>query len=180
MSFVLPQHLTAERDALVADIHEAFRGVTRVGGRSWRDAYRSDYVGLAPNDRQLLEIPDNDRSWEDLVAGLAWEDDDLGGGGFTFLDAVGFRYYLAPAMIRCVHRGYGNVLPQKLKVPDPGEPLRDLTLPQLSLLNEEQCRVVANFLQFMLTLDLLKGSEISQSDWGIALNSFWTPYFRLH
>ncbi|MEK6703257.1 MAG: DUF6714 family protein [Planctomycetota bacterium] len=176
---MLPQHLTSDRDALVAEIHEAFRGVTRVGGRSWRAAYRSDYDGLAPDDRQLLEIPDNDRSWEELAAGTAWDDDSLGGGGFSFLDAIGFRYYLPAAMVRSIQRGNSSNLALKLTLPEPDTHLHEHILHRLSLLNEEQCRVVANFLQFMLTLDLHNGTSLEGSNWRIALNSHWAPFFRL-
>jgi hypothetical protein len=86
----------------IALVYETFRGVTREGGVSWTESVARDFrCNEAACARARLE--DKDTSWEQLVDDPEWNH-DLGTGGFSFVDAIGFRYYIAPAMIRELHR----------------------------------------------------------------------------
>lgn len=96
------------RDALIARIYEEFRGVTREGGRSWSEASARDDYKNSPEEIAEARAKDTETSWEELVdSEMFWP--EILHGGFNFLDAIGFRYYFAPAMIRGL-RSSDNIL----------------------------------------------------------------------
>ena len=70
MTDELPEHLRAEQRAVEAQIREAFRGVTRDGGVSWRQALIRDI----DDDTGCPTSWDTDR-WEELVDDATWEPD---------------------------------------------------------------------------------------------------------
>jgi hypothetical protein len=82
----------------IAEVYAAFKGVTREGGVSWSETRVMDGFGT---EEQCVaaRASDTEHSWEELVDDPRWRA-DMGVGGFAFLDAIGFRYYLAPALIR--------------------------------------------------------------------------------
>ena len=89
------------RENLVTRIYAVFAGVTREGGVSWSEA---DFLDGPPRkiaDRLKYRANDNDENWESLVEDPKFKFGP-GIGGLGFLDAVGFRYYLAPSMIRAL------------------------------------------------------------------------------
>src|SRR5687768_2865541 len=107
----VPSELQDEQRALEAQIRASFKGVKRDGGTSWRQAELDDGVPMSQAELDAWDeiyaaagAVEADRPWEDLVEDAEWHEAQ-GVGGFTFLDARGFRYYMAPAMIRCVLRG---------------------------------------------------------------------------
>lgn len=92
------QVLSLERDSILKEIDVAFAGVTREGGISWSEAVALDNYGT-DEECQEARAKDKDISWKELVTDPHWR--PLPGvGGFSFLDAIGFRYYLPAAMIR--------------------------------------------------------------------------------
>jgi hypothetical protein len=96
MSMWVPESLRPEQIAVEADIRSAFKGVTREGGVSWKEAFAAD-VGSSPDKCIAARALDVERCWEDLIDDPNWYTDT---GTWYFLDAIGFRYYLAAAMVR--------------------------------------------------------------------------------
>lgn len=88
-----------EQERVEALIRAAFAGVTRDGGVSWAQSILGDeeYPYEPPDEPPQ----DHDTRWEDLIDDPRWK---IHGslGGFWLLDAIGWRYYIAPAMIRCL------------------------------------------------------------------------------
>lgn len=97
----------------------------------------------------------------------------MGVGGFYFLDAIGFRYYLPAAMIRWLLGEGEGFLPYNLRLGRRGR-LRDYTLKQWSLLNDEQRAVVARFIRYERERDKEVGNE--NGDWKRAYESYWHAY----
>src|SRR5262245_4001453 len=100
----IPAHLKSEQTAVEAEIREAFKGVGRDGGVSWTESINVDLPHGYEDDRAAARAKDVEKCWEDLVDDPAWRH-DMGVGGFNFLDPIGYRYYIAPAMIRCAREG---------------------------------------------------------------------------
>ena len=99
MSIDIAPRFKPEQDRVEALIRAAFAGVTRDGGVSWAQSILNDEeYPCEPPDKPPQ---DNDTCWEDLLDDPRWK---IHGplGGFGDLDAVGWRYYIAPAMIRCL------------------------------------------------------------------------------
>lgn len=159
----LPPELEAERKALLREIDEAFGGVRRDDGVSWMEASVLDNYGTI---EQCLaaRASDPECGWRLLVDDPSWDQDSLD-GGFNFLDAKGFRYYLPPAMVCCVRHGDGHELAWKLSLGESGHEYR---LAQWALLDQRQRLSVRRFLTFMITVD----SE-GRNDWAQALSSYW-------
>ena len=88
--------------ALIDEIYDAFRGVTRDGGVSWSEAFAMDGYCVA-DERVEARKGDTDKSWTELVDSDWGEHPGLGGG--AFLDPIGSRYYLPAAMVRALRRG---------------------------------------------------------------------------
>ena len=137
------ENLPAELRAIELGIKEAFRGVTW-GGVSWSEAEVLYWYG-SDDECKAARLRDLDRMWQELVEDSNWVSDS-GIGGWSFLDADGFRYYLPAAMTRRLRSGFDEGIVFHLTLPDSGE-LRDYTLEQWSLLNMSDQICVRRFLQ---------------------------------
>lgn len=178
----LPAHLKAEQAAVEAQIRAAFAGVTREDGFSWTQAEVIDRYGDDQAMRDAL-AGDTEQSWEELVDNPSW--DDTGGvGGFCFLDPIGYRYYLAPAMIRHVRGTSGSSLQHNLTIHDKHQRRH------VSLLTPPQCEAVARFIRFKIARDQWTIDQINAvcgagepddwsfltSDWQEAYDSHWKRF----
>lgn len=95
----LPVALRIERDALIAEIYAAFDDVSREGGVSWSEA---DVIDAYGSDEQCAEAreSDTDRNWTELIDVEAWTGGIHYCSNWSFLDPVGFRYYLPAGLIQ--------------------------------------------------------------------------------
>ncbi len=108
----------------------------------------------------MIDSPD----WE------PWE----GSGGFSFLDAIGFRYYLAPAMIRCIRSGHDLGIRFFLTLPT--DRLRQHTINKWSALDRRQRLCIARFLRYMIAAcegHDEPGHELEREWWQESLHSYW-------
>jgi hypothetical protein len=164
MASQVPEHLIQEQQAVEAQIHEAFRGVTRTGGWSWSEARVIDAFGT---EEEMIAAQDQDheRCWEDLVDDPDW-DESPGMGGFNFLDDISYAYYIAPAMIRCTRRGHGESIGYALTVDS------DLGRLLVSRINPIQARAIARFVRFMIATN----DEIYGESWKHAYEVYWQQW----
>lgn len=192
--------LEAEREALIAEIYAAFKDVSREGGVSWRetrvidDAYdlASEKTAAARAQARALDM---DRHWTELAETDDWLE-DLGRGSFSFLDPIGFRYYLPAVMVLCARTGHGYQnaeLAFKLQLgpawhygtprPDPDalspgdQESKAWTIQCWSLLTDRQRRCVARFLRYMIALcESDDGDFIDAHYWRAAYESYWKSF----
>lgn len=132
------------RIQLVEEVYAAFKGVTRAGGMSWSQSMLHDH-GVRPyTPREYREAGESDRErrWEELVDPSKWKPHPSW-GGFNFLDEIGFRYYLAPAMIRMLTRPSDEVL-------WPSSLVGGGAVSLFSILDERQRACVVHYAKFML------------------------------
>lgn len=163
----LPPELEREREELIREIHAAFADVSREGGVSWSEAEVIDGYGTE-EEKAAARRADKDRSWTELVDNRKW-DPGFGIGGYCFLDAIGFRYYLPPAMIRCIRSGFDEGIAFHLT--REGR-LRHMGA-QWSLLDQRQQRCVARFLRFMVAHTEADGDEFFRKRWDEPLQRYW-------
>lgn len=175
----LPDQLRGQQARVESAIRQAFQNVSREGGFSWSQAEVIDGNGDDVAMRAALS-KDTERSWEELVDDPAW--DDIGGvGGFCFLDPIGFRYYLAPAMIRHVLGRSGSTLEFTLTIWDKHQRR------QVSQLTPDQNKAVAKFIRFMVAreswiVDRMRAKYGSFDDnfltngWQTAYDSHWKRF----
>lgn len=164
----LPTFVLAERDALLAEIYEAFPGGSRQGGVSWSEADVIDDYGTA-EERAAARAKDRDSRWQDLLDDPNWNPE--AGGRWSFLDAVGFRYYLPAAMVRAVRQGWDSGVLFHLRLPE-GD-LRGYTQSQWTLLNLPQRLCVKRFLQYMGVVSGCRTEMSEEYGWFAALRSYW-------
>jgi hypothetical protein len=157
MTWIDPDQLERERGALLEQIRMAFWSVSREGGVSWNEARVIDGYGTE-EQRAAARETDRDVLWEDLIDDPDW-DPDTGSGGFCFLDAIGFRYYLPAAMTRAVRTGWGGSILFHLERARDEHPTGSGKDDWRSLLTEEQSSAVRSFLLF------LESFALSSSDW---------------
>lgn len=157
----IPDHLQRELAAVEADIRSAFRGVTREGGVSWSETSVIDDYG-SDEERAQARARDVEPSWEALVDDPTWFIGDPGFcGDFVFLDAIGFRYYTAPALIRVLRDERGDdAVAMSL---DPADGLRD----RFNLFSPAQVDAILRFIRLMVALEAVRG-EFSISLWRYA------------
>lgn len=139
-----PDRFKPEQDAVEALIRRAFRGVSREGGVSWSETFAIDSMRDEQECARAREL-DTDACWEDLIVDPDW-DYDATSGGFNFLDAIGWRYYIAPALIRCTREGGGEFISYHLKYG--GEYKHE----QVRLLTRTQKHAVARAIRLMIPL----------------------------
>ncbi len=160
-----PNHLDEEREHLLSYITDAFQGVTRDGGVSWSEADAIDSYG-SPAERAAARASDTDQSWQEVANNPNW-DPDQSYGGFSFLDPLGFRYYLPAAMVRAIHDGYDfglGVVLTLSKEPD----MQRWNAEKWSLLNRRQRLCIKRFLQYMLHANTFGSAACKE-----ALDQYW-------
>ena len=184
----LHEKLLAERDALIAEIHAAFKHIKRGRGVSWLETDVLDDYGTE-QECKAARAKDPEQHWPTLVNNPNW-DHDKTYGGWAFLDPEGFRYYLPPAMVREALNDdpYGAspfmfslTFPKPAK--DPKRDLREHTLKKWSMLDDRQRRCVKRFLEYKVacarahhdaeTAELGYENGPFRSEWLTALNSYW-------
>ncbi|RYG32933.1 hypothetical protein EON81_19450 [bacterium] len=165
----LPGFVEAERDALLADIEAAFAGVGREGGISWSEAEVLDMYGTA-EDQAKARAQDREPGWRSLVDDSKWRT-GCGVGGWSFLDAVGFRYYLPAAMIRCIRTGNDEGIEYHLRLDD--DKFRDFRADKWSLLTLDQRRCVRRFLEYMGVVTAYVYGGFDASGWQQSLELYW-------
>jgi len=164
-----PDRLDHTRKFLIADIRKAFEGVTRKGGVSWSEAGVIDGYG-SDAERAAARASDTESSWWDLVHDSHW-DPDAGWGGFSFLDPIGFRYYLPAAMIRAINNGSSESLDLHLTLKiDQSAERQAWQRERWSLLNRDQRRCVIRFLRYMVEVS----TDYDSKWWRRALDSYWS------
>jgi len=167
---MVPSYLDQERVELLANIDVAFAGAGRAGGVSWSEALVIDDYGT-DEERVAARSSDRERSWKDLVDDPEWNPDS-GMGGFSFLDAVGLRYYFAPAMVRCVRSGEDEAS-CAFHLTLGKDDLRDYSLSQWSALNLAQRLCIARFLRYMAAAS---AHPVDAQSWKAPLDSSWRDH----
>lgn len=169
MSYQLPKRLKPEQQAVEAQIRVAFHGVTRDNGVSWSEsAIVVDGDGSGRTSEQARDL-DNEACWEDLVDDPAWIHEP-GMGGFHFLDPIGFRFYLAPAMIRCTREIGGELVSYALMIDD------EYSIEQVSLLTAPQRSAVGRFVRFMIAAHQAVGNDLYGEPWQQADRHYWRAF----
>ena len=151
-------------------IIEAFAGVTREGGVSWSEAEVIDKNGTA-EECALARAGDRDREWTELLGDPAWTA-TVGSGGFPFLNAIGFRYYLPAAMIRWLQGENEGYLPYNLTLSDGA--IRDSQLGQWSFFDDAQRMAVARFVRYCRDFEETDGNPVD--DWHRAYEAYWRDF----
>ncbi len=167
-----PHDLQRERDTLLLHIADVFGSVTRNGGVSWSESFVIDNYG-SDEERLKARATDKEKHWSELTNKPDWQPcRNL--GGFSFLDAIGFRYYLAPAMIRCIQSGDDEGIQFHLTLPD--TELRQCMIDTWSALDKRQRLCIARFLRYMIAVCANReepGYAVDRERWQEALDSHW-------
>lgn len=101
----LPVELQVERDAIIAEIYAAWKGVRRPPGVGWYEACAKDeYAGDA--EIAAARKLDSEVSWEQLVGKIT----PLDGALFSYLSAKSIGYYAAPLLVEAVRSGVSDGL----------------------------------------------------------------------
>lgn len=161
-----------ERDAIIADIRAAFAEVVRGNDAvSWSECYVIDGYG-SESEREDARQSDRESHWSELIDDPEWEPFP-GMGGFCFINAEGFLYYLPPAMIR--------ILSGRDEEGFPGQLLQSIdrfTDSQSSLRwSEAQRQSIARFISFMARHDdEVRFQPEEPNPWVEALARRWGAY----
>ena len=176
MESQLPLSLRDEQQAVEAEIRSAFASVVRGDGVSWSEAKVIDDYGSEEECREA-RAQDRDTSWMELVDDPAWICEP-GVGGFSFIDAQGFRYYIPAAIIRCIRDRSGDFIVYHLSASDLPDKVLDHKLDQWSLINEQQGRAIARFVRLMIAISEHQNDHCDLVIWGNAYNSHWRDFDR--
>lgn len=161
----MPPFVESERDALIAEIEAAFDGVSRGGGVSWSQSAVLDQYGSQDEIDRAKRL-DRDASWQSLLSG-GWEPQSRP-GGFAFMDAIGFRYYLPAAMVISVRQGWDAGILFHLQVSSTEEFSKKLW----SKLDVRQVRCVRRYINYMFVVSSLTGLY-DRKHYLDALEGFW-------
>lgn len=155
-----------ERASMIADIHRVFGSVTKGRGYSWSECAALDNreVDEACVRARLL---DTEMHWSELVDDARWEPFP-GCGGFSFINHEGFRYYLPPAMIRCVRGNVSDWCPEDLL-----GVIERFTDEALGFWTKEQLACIALFIRYMAMHD---EDDESRGAWASALEARWSRF----
>ena len=142
--------------ALIEEITHAFAGVSREGGVSLSEAWVIDYYG-SDEERAEARARDTDKKWDEVPD----KDIHFGYSCFSFLDDIGFAYYI-PAYMTWYLRNVDSEDPEVVKSntfefliyslgpsTSMNGVMREYMISQFRLCTREQCRAIAHFLQFV-------------------------------
>ena len=159
--------------ALIAQIRTAFAGVTRWGGVSLHEADVIDGYGSRQQRKTAREL-DTDCAW--------WEVPDADIERYhwilSFLDATGFRYYIAAYMtwtLKHYEASASMSADMTIYALDCGESTSDYRRQFFMLFNREQSEAVCAFLRFM------EGDKAGVADTDSAfgaLKRYWGEFRR--
>lgn len=90
--------MVTTRLELIELLQVTFQGVSRDGGVSWSESDVIDDYG-SDEERRVARESDLDAHWTEVVASPDFRGDAVR-GSFCFLDPIGFRYYIAAAMVQ--------------------------------------------------------------------------------
>jgi hypothetical protein len=175
MDYEIPIRLRAERDALIAEINESFRDVTREGGISWSESEQIDHYEDAATCAAARKS-DLDTHWTQLVDDPKWRSDP-GIGGFSFLDPIGMRYYAPAAIQRVLRQGYDAGIRFHLGYTGKNA-LHDWRRSTFALFDDRQRQCVAEFLSLMARWEAAMQFEGDTDQWLEALNTGWNVYLK--
>jgi hypothetical protein len=169
MGSPFPHSMEQEREALVKHIHDAFREVSREGGVSWSETFVLDDYG-SDEECAAARAADTDSHWTELLEGDAMRP-AIAFGGPSFLDPIGFRYYLPALMLKAFDDECdNNGLIFHLTLGD-GE-FRDYSREKWSLLDRRQRLCVKRFIRYMVALCREQGYGMDE-EWAGAYASYW-------
>lgn len=147
---------------LVELIKLEFAGVTREGGVSWTEADAID-AGGASDIFILAKMKDIESNWIDLIADPHWEIFEWS-SNWSFLDDIGFRYYVPAAMCREL-TGEEPMTNSCLFIVPKAASARNFTN-----FSAGQMRAIAYFIEWRLR------QEHVDEDWRDLFN-FWSRYY---
>jgi hypothetical protein len=149
------QGFESRRSALMAEIEEAFDGVSREDGTTLHEAIAIDDY-LSEEEQRAARLLDIEKRWQDVP------DDHIDAcySALHFMDAKGFRYYI-PAFMLCELRHHGvdwdatfscayhlmRAYPGSLRKSEPASIARKYDF------TGAQCVAVAKFLRFVIDFD---------------------------
>lgn len=137
------------KSTLIAQIHAAFKGVKREGGVTLHEAWLID---CCASDKQRVRARklDTERRWEDVPA----SDIENYYSILSFLDPIGFRYYLPAYMVWTLqnyeHSGSTSV-DNTIYALNFTPRLREHCMEKFRLFTLEQSAAICAFLTFMAT-----------------------------
>lgn len=198
MSWPRSDLLALQIRSLEAEIFAAFQGVSRDGGISWSESKVIDERGSTEEQAAAREL-DRDSHWSELIENDDWDIFDREVGGFSFLDPIGYRYYLPAAMILTLREGadVGILFSLTLHVPHEGERpdgvvmmgdpiMRAFVQQRWSLFTEDQNRCVRRFAEFMIQICRTRAAtetarwhalrEREAANWQVCLDSYWHKF----
>jgi hypothetical protein len=162
-----------DRESVVALVQEAFRGVSRANGVSLHEAAVIDNHG-SDAARRRARLRDIESRWEDVPG------DDIRDhySALSFLDPIGFRYYIAPYMVwalRNFDRSDSLSVDHTIYSLNPSlkPKIRAWQLERFALFSEQQASAVASFLRFMLERTNGRADDGAA---GEALFDYWEKY----
>ena len=160
------------KEELIEQIKVAFEGVTREGGVSWSEADAIDDYAL-PELRAAAKASDLDENWMEVAIDANWRIDDFD-SNWSFLDDIGFRYYIPAAMMRHLVLDKDVLEPIRLTPPD--------CLDQW-IFNDAQSQAIANYVRYNLELEqkvalmkVLDEANMNLDEY-IASGETWIPEF---
>lgn len=134
-------------------IYTAFASVELENGMSWAEAERLDLYA-SPEELIALRQTNTHRKWQELVDDTDWRWDP-GVGGFGFLDALGYRFYIAPAMLRVLRGEEAWCSGLGCRMEGRKEHIRD----QFMALDAFQGRAIAEFVRLQKEIEEESGDS---------------------
>lgn len=157
-----------DKDAVMAQIAAAFDGVSRAGGVSLREGRVIDDYGTDA-ERDAARLLDTDTCWQDVP------DDDLNtyGMSLSFVDPIGFRYYLPAYLcysLRLMSKGVGvHSMLFHLDMQGRDAGIREMLFKRFGLLTPAQGKAVGSFLQYIAA----QGDEFDREDAARIFRDYW-------
>ena len=166
-SLLLEGLSTPAQQIVIEELALAFQGVTRKGGTSWTEAAVIDNYG-SEEQMARARAEDRDMRWQEVALDPTWSGATSWGSEWSFLDPIGYRYYLPAALVSFVRKPNPETSLVYSINPD-----SDYSLEQQSLLTAEQRASVARALRYLAYEEL---KVYSESEWVEPYIAYWHQF----
>ncbi len=156
----------AQATQFIKDIREAFHDVTRGDGTTLNEARAMDDYRPVEEQEKARELDADIHWWE-----IPQQKIEKLYNAFTFLDAAGMRYYLAPFLIHALENPESDWPVTDWAV---GDLARMNRIPEFPIFNVVQSTVIARYLQ-ALSLDW-EHDEMLAKTAVAALRKYWGQF----
>jgi len=160
-----------DKNKIIQDIQEAFKGVSREGGESLHET-RVIYNGGSGEERVKARAKDLDKKWESIPA----RDIEIHSSALCYMNPISFRYHI-PAFMIWILKNYEQsnsfTVDSTIYVLFIEQRMWESIKERFTILSKQQSAAIAHFLKYLIDNDKDRIDDVHAQ---LALDAYWNQF----